>query len=198
MLTLKQSIDDTLKKGSETLLDVMNNLVEEQLIEVYEAINNCKGKIITIGCGTSGAAAKKIAHTLSCVECPALFLSPSDATHGALGVVQKEDIVILISKGGKTKEINDIIPSLKIKGATIIAVTEVEDSVIANAADIFLKVKVNQESDDYNMLATSSTLATIAVYDAIAIAITRFRGYSKEQFAVIHPGGEVGERLNQN
>ena len=161
------SVNDTLIKESEAIEEIKNNLDEEQVNKVVELIMDCKGKVITTGCGTSGAAAKKIAHTLSCIECPALFLSPSNAVHGGLGVVQNQDIVILFSKGGETQEINDLIPSCKIKGATIIAITESEDSYMAREADALLKIKVSKEPDDFNMLATSSILATIAVFDAI-------------------------------
>ncbi|SHS24674.1 putative sugar phosphate isomerase involved in capsule formation [Mycobacteroides abscessus subsp. abscessus] len=191
------SVNDTLTKEAEAILEIKNTFDHEQVEKVFELIKNCKGKIITTGCGTSGAAAKKIAHTLSCVECPALFLTPSDAVHGALGVVQKEDIVIAFSKGGATQEINNLIPGCKTKGATLIAVTEVEDSYIAEQSDFLLKVKVSKEPDDFNMLATSSTITIIALFDAISIAMTRFRGYTKEQFAIIHPGGKVGETLTQ-
>lgn len=191
------SVNDTLTKEAEAILEVKNTFDHRQVETVFELIKNCQGKIITTGCGTSGAAAKKIAHTLSCVECPSLFLTPSDAVHGALGVVQKEDIVIAFSKGGVTQEINNLIPGCLAKGATIIAVTEVEDSYIARQSHYLLKVTVSKEPDDFNMLATSSTIATIALFDAIAIAMTRFRGFTKEQFAVIHPGGKVGEALTQ-
>lgn len=191
------SINDTLIKESEAIEEIKNNLDEEQVNKVIELIMGCKGKVITTGCGTSGAAAKKIAHTLSCIECPALFLSPSNAVHGGLGVVQNQDIVIVFSKGGETQEINDLIPSCKVKGATIIAITESEDSYMAREADALLKIKVSKEPDDFNMLATSSILATIAVFDAICIAITRFRGFTKEEFAVIHPAGKVGNSLRR-
>lgn len=190
-----ESIHDTLLKESEAIVEIKNNLDEEQVNRVAELLTNCKGKIITTGCGTSAQAAKKIAHTLSCIECPALFLAPSDAVHGGLGVVQEEDIVIMFSKGGETQEINNLIPSCKVKGATLIAVTETKDSYIAREADALLNIKISQEPDDFNMLATASILATIAVFDAIAIAITRFRGFTKQQFAVIHPGGKVGNHL---
>ena len=191
------SVNDTLIKESEAIEEIKKNLDEEQVNKVVELIMDCKGKVITTGCGTSGAAAKKIAHTLSCIECPALFLSPSNAVHGGLGVVQKQDIVIVFSKGGETQEINDLIPSCKVKGATIIAITESEESYMAREADALLKIKISKEPDDFNMLATSSILATIAVFDAICIAITRFRGFTKEEFALIHPGGKVGNSLKR-
>ena len=165
---------------------------------VVNAIAQCKrnkGRVLTTGVGTSGAAAKKIAHTFSCVEIPSFFLSPADAIHGALGALQQDDVVIGISKGGGTFEILNIIPAIKTKGAKLIGVTENENSQLARESDWLLKVKVDKEPDPFNMLATASTIAVIAVFDAIAIALIHYTGYNREQFAVIHPGGAVGERL---
>ncbi len=192
---IEKSITDTLTMESEALLEIRDGIDWETLENVVDVLMNCTGKIILSGCGTSGEAAKKIAHTLCCIECPALFLSPSAALHGALGVTRKGDVVILFSKGGQTQEINNMLQSLHQKQVTIIGVTENSTSELAKESDIFLKVQVSREPDDFNMLATSSTLSVIALFDAAAIAITRVRGYTKEQFAVIHPGGAVGIKL---
>lgn len=167
----------------------------DQFAAVVELVTECGGKIITTGTGTSGAAAKKVAHTLSCVERPALFLSPADAVHGGLGVVQREDLVILFSKGGKTRELAALIPSLETKGCKTLAVTENEESLLARRATACLRVYVSGEPDPFNMLATSSTAAVIATFDALAIAVMERTGFTREQFGVIHPGGAVGERL---
>ena len=115
--------------------------------------------------------------------------------HGGLGVAQPADIAILISKGGNTCEILDLVSPLKAKHVPIIGVTENPDSAVGRASDLLLRVKVDREPDDFNMLATASTLAVIAVFDAICIALMKVTGYTKTQFAVIHPGGAVGERL---
>lgn len=168
--------------------------------KIIQAILDCKrinGRIITTGAGTSAMAAKKIAHSLCCVEVPSLFLSPCDAVHGGLGIACKGDVVIAISKGGGTNEIIKLIPSIKEKGLVLIGVTENGTSSLAKASDIVLKIRVEREADSFNMLATSSTMAVIAVFDAIAVALMEYTGYTKEQFAVIHPGGAVGERLTQ-
>lgn len=189
------SIKETLYRESEAILEIRNSLDQGQVNKVYEAIRDCKGKIMTTGCGTSAMLARKVAHTLCCVSCPATFIVPSDAVHGALGLIEKDDIVIVFSKGGETAEINNMIPSIKKREATLICVSESKDAYISRQSDIFLKVKIDAEADDLNILATSSTLVTIAIFDAISIAITRFRGFNKEQFAVIHPGGKVGKKL---
>ncbi|MBD5552136.1 MAG: SIS domain-containing protein [Lachnospiraceae bacterium] len=179
---------DSVKKQQE-------EIDEEVILKVAETIQNCKGKIILSACGTSAMAAKKIAHSLNCIERPALFLTPSDAVHGGLGVVQSEDVVILISKGGNTEELVRLLPACKIKKATVIGVSENPDSKLAVNTDIYLKIKVEREPCRFNMLATASTMAVIAVFDAVCIALMQMTGYSREQFAVIHPGGAVGERL---
>ncbi len=160
-----------------------------------EWLAQCRGRILTTGCGTSAAAARKIAHSLCCIERPAAFLSPGDAVHGGLGLVQPEDVVIALSKGGNTREIVNLLPAIKTKRARLIGVTENPDSVLGRAADLLLRVKVEREPDEFNMLATASTLAVIAVFDAVCIALMRLTGYTREQFALIHPGGAVGERL---
>lgn len=188
-------INRCLTMEAESIARLTQELDQDAVLAVAGALMNCKGKVILSGCGTSAMAAGKIAHSLSCIEIPALFLSPADAVHGALGVLQQEDILILISKGGNTQELVNLIPACKTKGALLIGVSENPDSVIAGQADIYLKVKVEQEPCRFNMLATASTLAVIATFDAICIALMQMTGYTREQFAVIHPGGAVGERL---
>lgn len=170
-------------------------LDEKAVLETAKVLQNCKGKVILSGCGTSAMAAKKIAHSLCCIEIPALFLSPADAVHGGLGVLQEDDILILISKGGNTQELVNLIPACRTKKAKLIGVSENPDSKIAQAADIYMKVKTEREPCRFNMLATSSTLAVISTFDAICIALMQMTGYTREQFAVIHPGGAVGEGL---
>ena len=145
--------------------------------------------------GTSAMAAKKAVHSLNCIECPAVFLTPSDAVHGGLGVLQKDDILFLVSKGGGTGELVQLIPACRAKGAVLVGVTENEDSRIAKEADICLKIKVDREPCRFNMLATASTMAVVSVFDAVCIALMQYTDYTKEQFAVIHPKGAVGERL---
>lgn len=155
-------------------------LDEKAVLETAKALQNCKGKVILSGCGTSAMAAKKIAHSLCCFEIPALFLSPADAVHGGLGVLQEDDILILISKGGNTQELVNLIPACRTKKAKLIGVSENPDSKIAQAADIYMKVKAEREPCRFNMLATSSTLAVISTFDAICIALMQMTGYTRE------------------
>ena len=185
----------TIREEAESLQKLADRIDETSVLKAAKALQSCKGKVILTGCGTSGMAAKKIAHTLSCIEVPALYMSPADAVHGDLGVLQKDDILVLISKGGNTSELLALIPACKTKQALLIGVSENPESQIARSADIYLEVKVDREPDRFNMLATASTLAVISLFDAICIALTQLMGYTREQFAVIHPHGAVGERL---
>lgn len=180
---------------ADELRALTSELDGEKVVAVAKALMNCRGKVILSGCGTSAMAAKKIAHSLNCIDIPALFLTPSDAVHGGLGVLQEEDVLILISKGGNTQELVNLIPACRTKHALLIGVSENPDSAIAREADIYLRVKVAREPCRFNMLATASTLAVISVFDSICIALMQMTGYTREQFAVIHPGGAVGDRL---
>ncbi|MBC7958334.1 MAG: SIS domain-containing protein [Vallitaleaceae bacterium] len=192
---LLESVQNTWTVEANAIQELVRNIDQEVILELIKVFGDCKGKILISGCGTSAAAAKKIAHSLCCVERPASFLSPSDAVHGGLGVLQKEDILILISKGGNTQELINLIPACQSKGATLIGISENPESVIAKQAKVYLKVKVSKEPCPFNMLATASTLAVIAVFDAICIALMFTTNYTKEQFGIIHPGGAVGIRL---
>ena len=180
---------------AEAIKKLGDDLDDSQILAVAKAIQKCTGKIILSACGTSAMAAKKIAHSLNCIERPALFLTPSDAVHGGLGVLQEDDLLILISKGGGTGELVKLIEPCKIKKALLIAVSENPDSILAQSADIYLKIKVASEPCRFNMLATASTLAVISAFDAVCIAMMQMTNYTKDQFAIIHPSGAVGDRL---
>ena len=143
-------------------------------------------------------AAKKIVHTFQVINQKAFYVNPSDAVHGGLGVVDKNDIFIVISKGGNTNELVSFVGNVKSKGAYLVYVGENESSSICKVADLFLKFKIEKEPYAYNMLATASTLAVISLFDAIAIYLEKNTSFSQEVFLVNHPSGEVGDRLNKN
>ena len=175
--------------------DVARYLDREALAKAVEAIALAP-RTITCASGSSGAAAMKLAHSLCCVERPAKFMPPSEAVHGGLGCVQPGDAVVMVSRGGKTAELLPIIRVVKHKKATLIGVTENLDSELARESDIVLPLRIRCESDKYNFMATASFAATIAIFDALLCALIEETGFQSEQFALIHPGGAVGERLN--
>ncbi len=153
-------------------------------------------RIVTCASGTSGIAARKFAHSLCCIECGAMFLPPCEAVHGGLGTLHKDDVMVMVSRGGKTAELMPILPVVRQRGARLIAVTEQPESPLAQAAEIVLPLAIERESDPLNIMATSSFVATVALFDALLAALIAETGYTKEQFGVIHPGGAVGSVLN--
>lgn len=153
-------------------------------------------RIGTSGCGHSGIICRHFSHLLCCIERPSRFISPAEAVHGATGFLQEGDVMVFASRGGKTKELLPILDICKKKGVTVITVTENLESPLATGADIVLKQHVNRETDKYNSQGTTSTTALCVIFHALQAALIEETGYKNEQFAVIHPGGAVGERLN--
>ena len=153
-------------------------------------------RIGTCGCGHSGIICQHMSHLLCCIEQPSRFISPAEAVHGATGFLQAGDVMIFASRGGKTKELFPIVDICKQKGVSIITVTENTESPLALAADVVLKQHVNRETDKYNMQGTTSTTSLCMIFHALQAAIIEETDYQAEQFAVVHPGGAVGERLN--
>ena len=154
-------------------------------------------RIGTCGCGHSGIICQHMAHLMCCIERPARFISPAEAVHGASGFLQSGDVMIFASRGGKTKELLPIVDICKAKNVKIITVTENTESPLALAADVVLKQHVNRETDKWNAQGTTSTTALCMIFHALQAAIIEETGYKAEQFALIHPGGAVGERLNK-
>jgi len=153
-------------------------------------------RIAAAGCGHSGIACQHFAHLMCCIERPARFISPAEAVHGALGFVQQGDVIILVSRGGKTDELLPIADICRGKGVSVIAVTENTQSPLAEKADVVLAMKVTRECDKYNCQGTTSFAVTNAIFDALQTAVLEYTDFHNEKFAVIHPGGAVGKRLN--
>ena len=179
------------------VLDVRTNLDNVAFAAAVDALVSCD-RIMTCASGTSGVAAKKFAHSLCCIERGAMFMPPAEAVHGGLGGLKESDVMVMVSRGGKTTELLPIIDVCNRKGATLIAVTENAESPLARAADIVLPLCIEKESDPLNIMATSSFMATVALFDALLAALIVETDYSKEQFGVIHPGGAVGAALKSD
>ncbi len=155
-------------------------------------------RIAASGCGHTGIACQHFAHLMCCIERPARFISPSEAVHGGTGYLQTGDVILLASRGGKTGELLPIERICKAKGVTVIAVTEDVQSPLAQDADIVLKLYITREVDKYNCQGTTSNTVINCLFDALQTAIIEEIDYQNERFALIHPGGAVGERLNTN
>lgn len=182
---------------SKAISDIAGYLDLDKFSRAVEILSTCP-KIITCASGSSGIAAKKFAHSLCCIERNAQFLCPAEAVHGGLGCIKKGDAVVIVSRGGKTPELLPIIDVCNKKEAILIAITENLTSPLAEKSQVVVPLKIEKESDKYNVMATASFIATIAIFDAMLVAIMEETGYRLEQFSLIHPGGAVGERLNPN
>ncbi len=153
-------------------------------------------RIAACGCGHSGIACQHFAHLMCCIERPARFIAPATATHGALGYLQMNDVMLLASRGGKSKELFPILEICKKRDVRVITVTEVVSSPLAQKADVVLKMCFGREADRYNSQGTTSFTIMSVLFDALQCALIEEMGFQNEQFASIHPGGAVGERLN--
>lgn len=186
------------KTYSDELLALQHNLDPQVWQGVLDQLATCSGKIAVTGVGTSGIAARKVAHMLACVEQPAIYLNPTDAAHGDLGFLRAEDLVIMISRGGNSEELTRLLPTLASKGVTLISVTENLQSQIALASKWVLKTHIQREIDPLNMLATTSIVLVLAVFDAICGCIMSRNGFDKQTLLAVHPGGNVGKSLRES
>ena len=155
-------------------------------------------RIAASGCGHSGIACQHFAHLMCCIERPARFISPAEAVHGGTGFLQAGDVMLFASRGGKTKELLPILDICKRKGVNVISVTENLESPLVQAADVVLPIRVTRETDRWNSQGTTSFTVQCVLFDALQAALIEATDYQNEQFALIHPGGAVGERLAGN
>ncbi len=187
---------NTIKRESQALLS-LNQQLERSFSQAARIMLNCDGHILTTGAGTSNPIAARFAHLLSCCGAPALFIHPGDSQHGLSGAVTNKDILVAISKGGETTEVNHLARIGKSRGACLISILEKSDSTLGNLSDIILCVKAPANIDPYGLIATGSSLFNAALCDALCVVQLELRGYSKEKFGETHPGGAVGIRLEE-
>lgn len=192
-MTFVNTGKEVLKKEANAILDVMNVLGDE-FDKTIELISACAGRIVLIGMGKSGLICKKIASTLSSTGTPAIFLHPADSLHGDIGMLQKGDVAIIVSNSGETEEVIKIIPVIKRMSIPAVVITGGTSSTLARYGDIVLNVCVD-EACPYNVVPTSSTTATLALGDALAIALMEKKAFKIEDFASLHPGGALGRKL---
>jgi arabinose-5-phosphate isomerase len=171
------------------------NRVDERFEEAVNLILNCKGRVVVTGMGKSGLIGKKIAATLASTGTPALFLHPAEGIHGDLGMVTRGDTVIALSNSGETEEVARMLPSFKRLGIKIISLTGNKESTLAKNSDVVIDVGVEEEACPLGLAPTASTTATLAMGDALAVALLDKRGFREEDFACFHPGGSLGKRL---
>ncbi len=185
---------ETIKIEEEGLKKVRENL-GEKFQKALEAIAGCKGRVILTGVGKSGLIARKISATLSSTGTPSIFIHAADAVHGDLGMIKKEDIIIAVSYSGETEEITRLIYFIKRLGLNLIAITGDINSSLGRNADVTINAGVSREASPFGLVPTASTTATLAIGDALAIALMVKRGFKMDDFAKYHPGGAIGKKL---
>jgi arabinose-5-phosphate isomerase len=184
----------TIELEAESIAELAHHINEDFENAVF-AISNCKGRVIVSGIGKSGIIGQKIVATLNSTGTPSLFMHAADAIHGDLGMIQKEDVLMLISKSGESEEIKVLIPLIKNFGNTLLGMAGNNQSFLARNADYFLDTTISREACLNNLAPTSSTTAQLVMGDAIAVCLMELRGFNGNDFARIHPGGNLGKRL---
>ncbi|RRS09926.1 KpsF/GutQ family sugar-phosphate isomerase [Pseudoalteromonas sp. J010] len=176
-------------------IEEVQQFVDQQFEQACKIMFNCQGRIIVIGMGKSGHIGNKIAATLASTGSPAFFVHPGEASHGDLGMITKDDVVLMISNSGETQEVISILPIIKRLGAPVISMTGNPSSTMARNASVHLCVKVSKEACPLGLAPTASTTATLVMGDALAVALLEARGFTADDFALSHPGGSLGKRL---
>lgn len=187
----------TILRESEAVASLTAQL-DEGFVAVARALLACEGHVLVAGSGTSHAVGARLAHLLSCCGTPAMFIHPGDSQHGLSGAVTARDVLIALSKGGETVEVNFLARLAKEKGAKVIALTEKPESTLGKTADLVWKVVAPEGVDPYGMIATGSSLVNSAMGDALCVALLNMRGYTKEAFGKTHPGGAVGIQVKKD
>ena len=178
-----------------TAIRALVSRLDESFVQAVQAIRDCQGKIVVTGVGKSGHIGSKIAATLASTGTPAFFLNPLDAYHGDLGMLDENDLVLAISYSGATEELLRFLPLIQAKKIRIIGISGNPDSLLARYSDIHLNIAVEREADPLNLIPTASTTATLALGDALACALMEANHFQPTDFAMLHPGGDLGRKL---
>jgi arabinose-5-phosphate isomerase len=192
------AIIENAKKVLRTEAEAITALIDRvdgSFTGAVEMILACKGRVVITGMGKSGLICQKVASTMASTGTPALFLHPAEGIHGDLGMLMKGDVVIAVSNSGETEEVTRILPIIKRMGLPLIAMTGNPKSTLARAGDVFLDISIKEEACPLGLAPTSSTTATLAMGDALAVVLLVERGFKEEDFALFHPGGALGKRL---
>ncbi|MGE4511442.1 MAG: SIS domain-containing protein [Sulfurimonadaceae bacterium] len=193
-MNYKAIAQETLTIEAQTLLKAASQ-IDENIEKAVETILACQGKLIVSGVGKSGLIGAKIAATFASTGTPSFFLHPTEALHGDLGMIGKNDVVLAISYSGESEELSSILPHIKRFGTPVIGMTKNAASTLGRFSDIVLKVEIEKEACPLDVAPTSSTTLTLALGDALAVCLMRARNFQKSDFASFHPGGALGKRL---
>ena len=188
------SAQRTIRLEAEAVTSLLSR-IDVDFVRACEMILNCKGRVVVVGMGKSGHIGNKIAATLASTGTPAFFVHPAEASHGDMGMITRDDMVLALSNSGSTAEIVTLLPLIKRLGIQLISMTGNPDSPLAQAAEVNLDARVAQEACPLNLAPTASTTVSLVLGDALAIALLEARGFTAEDFAFSHPGGALGRRL---
>lgn len=194
MKALLEEAKNVLRIEAEAISELIDR-IDTNFIEALKLLYECSGRVVITGMGKSGIIGEKIAGTLASTGTLALFMHPAEGMHGDLGMVAKTDVLIALSNSGETEEINQLLPSIKRLGIKLIAMTGNPNSTLAKNSDVVIDVGVKEEACPLGLVPTASTTATLAMGDALAIALLKKRGFKEEDFALLHPGGTLGRKL---
>ena len=190
-----QTAKNSINNQGNSILE-LSKFVNEDFKNAVKLINSIKGRVIVSGIGKSAIIGRKIVATLNSTGTPSVFMHAAEAVHGDLGIVQKNDVIILISKSGNTTEIKDLLPFLKNTGVKLIAISSDENSFLVNNCDYFLNSFIKKEACPNNLAPTTSTTAQLVIGDALAICLLEMKGFKENDFAKFHPGGSLGKKLH--
>jgi arabinose-5-phosphate isomerase len=193
-LNIKKVARETILHEADSIRNIAN-YIDDGFEKIVELIYHSKGRVIITGIGKSATIANKIVATLNSTGTPSIFMHAADAIHGDLGIIQKDDVIICISKSGNTPEIKVLLPLIKYRQNKIIGMVSNTDSYLAKNADYLLRTTVSKEACPHDLAPTSSTTAQLVMGDALAVTLLEYRGFSKEDFAKVHPGGSLGKKL---
>src|SRR5262245_33345517 len=194
LLNIKQAGLRTIRLEAEAI-SAMQHLIDDEFEKAVRTISDTSGRVVISGIGKSAIIAQKIVATLNSTGTPAIFLHAADAIHGDLGMIQQEDVVMIISKSGESPEIKVLVPLVRNFGNTLIAMVGNIESYLARSANIILNTTVSQEACPNNLAPTSSTTAQLVMGDALAVSLMELKGFTSEDFARFHPGGTLGKKL---
>ena len=193
-MDIARELKAVIGREAEALRQV-RDAVDGAFSQAVRVLARCRGKVVVTGMGKSGLIGHKVAATLAATGTPAIYLHPADGMHGDLGVIQRGDVVLAIGKSGESDELNAILPSIQRIGVPIIAITSNARSTLAKHSTLVLFTPIESEACPFNLSPTCSTTAALAVGDALAVTLMKLRGFKRERFALLHPGGRLGKRL---
>lgn len=196
-MTIKETLRQAMEIEAGAVMDLVKQ-IDDSYVEAFHLLKNCKGKVIVTGVGKSGHVGKKMAATFASTGTPAFFVHATEGLHGDLGMIEKDDVVIMLSNSGETDEVCSLFPTIKKTGAKVLAITSREQSTMAKLSDVAIIFRYDREADHLGLAPTTSSTLTLVIGDVLAIALSQAKNFQKADFHLYHPGGSLGKKLTQS